>query len=77
MRENAMANDHSRKLQSAREQLVIQRRRIAEALAGGYERGESEPHLELMVQIQAAIRAIDEAILDEDRLSQEREPIAL
>jgi hypothetical protein len=54
-----MGCDHQQKLQKAREQLVIQRRAIAEALAGSYKRGNTEQCRELMVQIQATCGALN------------------
>jgi hypothetical protein len=64
-----MACAHQQKLQKAREQLVIQHRAIAEALAGSSKRGNTEQCRELMVQIQATIDAVDKAMKDEERLS--------
>jgi hypothetical protein len=52
-------------LTKAREQLVLQRRTIADALAGGYNRGATENQIELLVKYQNAIDAIDRALEDE------------
>jgi hypothetical protein len=60
-----MAEEHLKTLETAREQLVKQRRGLADALAKPYSRGESETWLNSFVQLQAAIDAIDRAIGDE------------
>ena len=61
-----MTHDHIKTLRKTREHLVSQRRLTAEALAAGFERGEAtERNVDEIVKLQAAIKAIDEAIEDE------------
>jgi hypothetical protein len=52
-------------LTKARAQLVKQRRSIIEALAKGYERGQTENHIDLLLKYQAAIEVLD-ILADED-----------
>ena len=52
-------------LKKAHAQLVKQRRSIIEALAKGYERGQTEDHIDLLLKIQAAIEVLD-TLADED-----------
>jgi predicted RNA binding protein with dsRBD fold (UPF0201 family) len=52
-------------LKKAHAQLVKQRRSIIEALAKGYERGQTENHIDLLLKIQAAIEVLD-TLADED-----------
>jgi hypothetical protein len=52
-------------LKKAHAQLVKQRRSIIEALAKGYERGQTENHIDLLLKIQAAIEVLD-TLVDED-----------
>jgi hypothetical protein len=51
-------------LKKAHAQLVKQRRSIIEALAKGYERGQTENYIDLQLKIQAAIEVLD--TLDEE-----------
>jgi hypothetical protein len=46
-------------LDKAHAQLVEQRSSIIEALAIGYERGQTENHIELLLKIQSAIDVLD------------------
>ncbi len=62
-----MATDHVAKLEKAHDQLVAQRRSLAEALAAGYQRGETERQMKLFRSIQGTLADIQEAILDERR----------
>ena len=56
----------------ARLALVEQRRSIIEAMAKGYERGQTETHIELLVKIQSAIEVLDAVELeDEDEEEEE------
>jgi hypothetical protein len=59
-------------LKKAHAQLVKQRRSIIEALAKGYERGQSENHIDLLLKIQAAIEVLD-TLADEDEDEDEDE----
>jgi hypothetical protein len=46
--------DHVANLEKAREQLMAQRRSLSEAMAGGYQRGETERQMELFRSIRRA-----------------------
>jgi hypothetical protein len=61
-----MTQDHMRTFEKARNQLLAQRRSLAEALAGGYKKGQTENQIERILKVQAAIDAITSAI-NEDR----------
>jgi hypothetical protein len=52
-------------IDKARAQLVEQRRSIIEALAKGYQRGQTEDRIELLLKIQSAIEVLD-TLADED-----------
>jgi hypothetical protein len=52
-------------LEKAHAQLVKQRRSIIEALAKGYERGQTENHIDLLLKIQSAIEVLD-TLADEE-----------
>jgi hypothetical protein len=67
-----MATDHVANLEKAREQLMAQRRSLAEAMAGGYQRGETERQMELFRSIQGTLADIEEAITDERRRAPQR-----
>jgi hypothetical protein len=71
-----MSNEYLEKLKTARESLVKQRRSVVNSLDLG-QVVISTATSEQLVNIQAAIRAIDEAIKDEEKLSSAREPIAI
>jgi hypothetical protein len=61
-------------LDKARAQLVEQRRSIIEALAKGYQRGQTESHIELLLKIQSAIDVLDTLMAeyeDDDTLDDE------
>jgi hypothetical protein len=62
-------NEHIRKLISARDREVEQRRNIADALAQAYERGETERMREAFINIQNTIEAIERAIQHEKILA--------
>ena len=53
-------------LKKAHAQLVKQRRSIIEALAKGYERGQTENHIDLLLKIQAAIDVLDTLVDEEE-----------
>jgi hypothetical protein len=57
-----MTQGHVKSLEKARDQLLAQRRSLAEALAGGYKKGRRENHIERIVKVQAAIGVITSAI---------------
>ncbi len=59
-------------LEKAHAQLVKQRRSIIEALAKGYERGQTENHIDLLLKIQSAIEVLD-TLADEDEDEDEDE----
>jgi len=59
---------HVDALKAAREQLVKQRRDLAASLAKPFERGGTEGWRVAIVEVQAAIDAIDKAVLDEKKL---------
>ena len=59
-------------LEKAHAQLVKQRRTIIEALAKGYERGQTEINIEMLLKIQAAIEVLD-TLADEDEEEDEDE----
>jgi hypothetical protein len=52
-------------LEKAHAQLLKQRRSIIEALAKGYERGQTENHIDLLLKIQSAIEVLD-TLADEE-----------
>jgi hypothetical protein len=58
--------------EKARDQLLDQRTSLAEALAGGYKKGQTENHIERIVKVQAAIDVITSAINQEDLASPPR-----
>jgi hypothetical protein len=60
-----MTQDHVKNFEKARDQLLAQRRSLAEALAGGYKKGQTENHIERIVNVQAAIDVIAAAINQE------------
>ena len=66
-----MTQDHMRNFEKARDQLLAQRRSLAEALAGGYKKGRTENQIERIVKVQAAIDVIASAI-NQDRLTSPR-----
>src|SRR6266516_4723203 len=66
------AMDDVANLEKAREQLMAQRRSLAEAMAGGYQRGETERQMELFRSIQGTLADIEEAITDERRRAPQR-----
>jgi hypothetical protein len=68
-RERILAEEHVQALQAAREQLVKQRRDLAGSLAKPFERGGTEGWRAAIVDVQAAIDAIDKALLDEKNCS--------
>ena len=51
-------------LDKARAQLVQQRRSIIEALAKGYQSGQTENQIELLLKFQSAIEVLDALMLD-------------
>jgi hypothetical protein len=65
-----MAEEHVQALQAARDQLVKQRRNLVASLAKPFERGGTEGWRVAIVEIQAAIDAIDKAVLDEKKLAE-------
>jgi hypothetical protein len=66
-----MTQDHVRTFEKARDQLLAQRRSLAEALAVGYKKGRTENQIERIVKVQAAIDVITSAI-NQDRLTSPR-----
>jgi hypothetical protein len=66
-----MTQDHMRTFEKARDQLLAQRRSLAEALAGGYKKGRTETQIERIVKVQAAIDVITSAV-NQARLASSR-----
>ena len=66
-----MTQDHMRTFEKARDQLLAQRRSLAEALGGGYKKGRTETQIERIVKVQAAIDVITSAI-NQARLTSSR-----
>jgi hypothetical protein len=66
-----MTQDHMRTLEKARDQLLAQRRSLAEALADGYKKGQTDNQIERIVKVQAAIDVIMSAI-NEDGMASPR-----
>jgi hypothetical protein len=66
-----MIQDHMRNFDKARDQLLAQRRSLADALAGGYKKGQTEKQIERIVKVQAAIDVITSAI-NQNRLASPR-----
>ena len=62
-----MAND----TEKAREQLVAQRASIIEALAKGYQRGQTENYIELLPKVQSAIDVLDSVMAEEEEEEEE------
>ena len=65
----AQENEHVRKLITARDREVEQRRNVADALAQAYERGETERMREVFTNLQNTIEAIERAIQHEKMLA--------
>jgi hypothetical protein len=57
----AMAKDDMSVWEKARQQLVIQRQSVIEALAKGDQPGQTANHIDLLLKIQAAIDVLDSA----------------
>ena len=64
-----MAEEHVDTLRSARDRLVDSRRELAIALAKPFARADTEQWRQNMIEVQATIRAIDEALKDEEGLA--------
>ena len=64
-----MAKEHTDALRSARGRLVDSRRELAIALAKPFARADAEQWRKNMIEVQATIRAIDEALKDEEGLA--------
>jgi hypothetical protein len=64
-------SEHTKSLASAREKLVEERRHVASALAGDYQRGQVENAKDRFNAIQATIEAIDRALQDERHIAKE------
>jgi hypothetical protein len=64
-----MTQDHMRTFEKARDQLLGRRRFLAEALAGGYKKGQTDNQIERIVKVQAAIDVITSAINEDRRAS--------
>jgi hypothetical protein len=74
-REIAPMSDDLQKAQigKARLELVEQRRSIIESLAKGYERGQTENQIELLLKIQSAIDVLDSVELEDEEEQEEDE----
>jgi septal ring factor EnvC (AmiA/AmiB activator) len=66
-----MTKDHVANLEKARDQLVEQRRSLAETLAAG-QRGVTEKEIDLFLLIQNVLPAVEDAIADERRRAPQR-----
>jgi hypothetical protein len=64
-----MAKEHIDALRGARGRLVDSRRELAIALAKPFSRADTEQWRKDIIEVQAAIRAIDEALKDEEALA--------
>jgi hypothetical protein len=53
-------------LEKAHAQLAAQRRTVIEALAKGYERGQTENHIELLLKLQSAIEVLDTLMAEDE-----------
>ena len=60
-----MKSDPVQQLEKARSALVAMRRQWVTTLADTYQRGKTEEATEKLVQIQKAIEAVDNALVDE------------
>jgi len=60
-----MAKEHVDALISARDRLVESRRQLAVALGRPFQRADTETWRKEMIEVQATIHAIDDALLDE------------
>src|SRR5690242_4926835 len=67
----AMSQDHMQTFETARDQLLAQRSSLAEALAGGYRKGQTENPIERILKVHAVIDAITSAI-NKDRMAAPR-----
>lgn len=67
-------NEHTKKLAAARAELVSDRRNLAEALAQPYKRGHTENMRSSFVATQAAIEAVDRALIDEQAMAGKSKP---
>ena len=67
-----MSDDPVTELRKARVQLVERRREYAATLAGDYAGGSTEGAREKFVETQAAIEAIDRAMVDEEAAAQKQ-----
>jgi hypothetical protein len=64
-----MAKEHADVLRSARGRLVDSRRELAIALAKPFARADTEQWRKNMIEVQATLHAIDEALKDEEALA--------
>jgi hypothetical protein len=53
-------------LEKAHAQLVEQRHSIIEALAKGYQRGQTENHIDLLLKLQSAIDVLDSLMAEHE-----------
>lgn len=53
-------------LENARGQLLEQRSSIIEVLAKGYQRGQTENHIDLLLKVQSAIDLLDALMAEEE-----------
>jgi DNA-binding SARP family transcriptional activator len=64
-----MTIDYVETVKEARNRLVADRRSVLKQLAKPYERGATERAREALVAIQAAVEALDRALVDEEALA--------
>ena len=72
--EMIMTQDNVKAFEKARDQLLAQRRSLAEALASGYRRGQTKNHIERIVRVQTAIDVVTAAINQEHLASPQPAP---
>jgi hypothetical protein len=65
--------EHVEAIAAARNKLVEQRRQIIGALGGEIKPGETQENMRKLVDYQAAIYALDDALADEHRMLEQRE----
>lgn len=63
----AVEPNHLKDLLAARRHLVEQRRSLIKSIGFGYQREQTEAHINLVTRIQTAIEVVDKAIGDEQR----------
>jgi hypothetical protein len=70
--EVSMTEEQLEALRKARDALVKSRREWARVLASGYQPGKTEDAIKRIAEIQAAVKAVDDALEDEGALLTQR-----